>query len=59
MMLFVGNRVFLYSTGCPGTYSVDQAGPNSEIHLSVEIKTVCSTTARLNMHLIIKDTIVN
>jgi hypothetical protein len=31
-------RVSLCSPGCPGTHSVDQAGLNSEIHLSLPPK---------------------
>ena len=50
LVLFVGlsfqDRVFLYSLGCPGTCSVDQAGLKlAEIHLSLPPK--CSDQRRV------------
>jgi hypothetical protein len=48
-VLFYQNRVFLYSTGCPGTHFVDQAGlklrnPPASASQVLGLK-VCATAA--------------
>jgi hypothetical protein len=54
-VLFFRDRVSLYSPGCPGTHSVDQAGlelrdPPASASQVLGLK-ACATTARLHMRL--------
>jgi hypothetical protein len=51
LVLVFGDRVSLYSPGCPGTHFVDQAGlelrnPSASASQVLELK-VCATTAWL------------
>jgi hypothetical protein len=53
--LVFGDRVSLYSPGCPGTHSVDQAGlelrnPPASASQELGLKT-CTTTAQLDFFL--------
>ena len=51
LFCFFRDRVSMYSPGCPGTHSVDQAGLNSETHLPLPPRVlglqVCATTCLL------------
>jgi hypothetical protein len=57
-VLFFGDRVSLYSPGCPGTHFVDQAGlelrnPPASASQVLGLK-ACATTAWLKTDLLIK-----